>query len=240
MIGNGSNVVFDDAGFRGVIISTVRMRTISFEPGGIVHADAGVLNQALIRACHREGLGGIEYLYSVPGTAGGAVVMNAGRGREHALSVGDHVESVSIWDGDTERTLTHGECAFAYRDSVFRRHPGWTILSVTLRLPAVSPEEGKRRVTERMAFVERTQDRKYPNAGTVFSSSFEQSAVERGARRGGIALSQKTSNWFLNDGAATSRDVRVMIDWIRGEHARKGHPPPQLEIDVFDRHGRRR
>lgn len=239
VIGNGSNIVFDDAGFRGVVISTLRMRGITFQPDGIVRAEAGILNPQLIRVCHHHGLGGIEYLYSVPGTLGGAVVMNAGRGRPFGLQIGDCIETVDIWDGSSVRTIPADACGFGYRDSVFRRQRGWIVLEASLRLPASSAAEGKRRVEERMRYVEHSQDRLHPNAGTVFSGGFERAALSDPRKQiGDIALSPVTANWFCNTGGGTARDVRRMIAWIGREHRKKGHPQPALEIDLIGKRGR--
>lgn len=235
VMGNGSNVVFPDEGYDGVVLKTLRMNGVEFRGGTLVRVEAGALNQLLIQKCLAEGLGGIEYLYSVPGTVGGAVFMNAGRGWWHFLSIGQRVVSVEIWDGHRRRTLSKKECRFGYRTSVFQEHPEWIILLVTLRLKRVRREKGKRSLKERMQHVERAQDRAFPNVGSVFRSGFKRHVLSDPQRRfGGIALSAKTNNWMLNLGNGTARDARELVEWIRSEHRKAGRKEPELEVRFVD------
>ncbi len=230
IIGNGSNVVFPDEGYDGVVFKTLKMKKVS-HAGRLVTAEAGMLNQMLIKSCHAQGLGGIEYLYSVPGTIGGAAFMNAGRGWWHFQSIGRSVVSVEIWDGETVRTLSRRECAFGYRTSAFQEHPEWVILSVTLRLRTMDASRGKALLERRMNHVEAAQDRAHPNAGSVFRAGFKRWVLSDASKRfGDIMLSPKTNNWMINLGNGTARDVRALVGWIQDEHTRAGKREPPMEI----------
>lgn len=231
IIGNGSNIVFADEGYEGVVFKTLTMNTISFPGDGLVTAGAGALNQMLLKSCHAQGLGGIEYLYSVPGTVGGAAFMNAGRGWWHFQSIGTKIVSAEIWDGDGVRTLGRRECGFGYRTSAFQEHPEWVILSVTLRLSSMSPSRAKARLAKRMKHVEAAQDRSHPNAGSVFRAGFKRKVLSEPSKRfGDMMLSPKTNNWMINLGNGTARDAKALVAWIQDEHSRGGKPEPKLEI----------
>ena len=99
-----------------------------------VRAQCGVLNRSLLQFGLANGLGGLEYLASIPGTIGGAVFMNAGRGRKHDCAIGQRIVEVEYFDGNDHHRASRDECGFGYRTSCFHEHPDWMIISVTLRL----------------------------------------------------------------------------------------------------------
>jgi len=234
VVGNGSNIIFDDAGFAGVVIKTSKMKHISFINDHQVYVEAGMSNQAFILQCHERNMGGLEYLYSVPGTVGGAIFMNAGRGKEHNLFIGQKVLSVDIWDGQTRRTLSARDCEFDNRQSVFHHHRDWIILGVLLVMKKISPEEGKELIRERMEFVNANQHRMLPNCGTVFRSGFHQTLFPQlPLRVGHIVTPNNNANWILNEGGALACQAMQLVEMIEEEHKKNNLPVPVREIEFI-------
>ncbi|MFA5754705.1 MAG: UDP-N-acetylmuramate dehydrogenase [Candidatus Paceibacterota bacterium] len=129
VFGAGSNTVFEDKGFNGLVIKfkSQRQPTIS---NHLLIAEAGQSLAKIITLAIKNGLGGLEYLSGIPGTIGGAVVGNAGA-YEHFI--GDLVEWVEVYDGQKIRRLSRAECHFGYRDSLFKKRQ-WLILKICLCL----------------------------------------------------------------------------------------------------------
>lgn len=226
VLGKGSNTLGCDEGFDGVLIVTNRCRRISIT-GTCVDVECGVSLQQLLGNLQRNSLGGIEYLVSVPASVGGAIFSNAGRGEAFNLSIGQHVESVRVFDGNIVRRITRDECCFAHRQSIFQQRPNWVILGGTFRFDRQSPDITKRLLRERMDHVAKVQDRSHPNAGSVFKCGYKVDL--RGVRVRGALFSSMTPNWIINDRGATSRDIEELLTIALSEHERRGLDPPVLE-----------
>ena len=233
LLGRGSNVMVASSGIRGCVLRNTSACTgLSYE-GRTVSVGSSVSLQALILESGKRDLGGIEYLYSVPGNVGGAVAMNAGRGRKARLSIADVVQAVEIYDGARRRWIDLKNCRFGYRESIFLMRPDWVILNARLRLRRRSQADVKADVKARSLFVKETQDNRLPNAGTVFREGYSERANLRGRRCGGAAFSERTANWILNDGDASAEDVFRLLDIAADAHAELGLPRPQLEWVVW-------
>ena len=146
VIGNATNLLFSDEGFRGALVTTRHMRSLSLDEAGVRAAEGVSLNDAL-RFAAENGLGGMERLYGIPGTVGGALYMNAGA---FGAEIASFVSLVSVWDAKSAqmRVVRQEECAFGYRTSVFASQRDWTILSATLRLERVASEKSKETMRE--------------------------------------------------------------------------------------------
>lgn len=226
VIGRGSNLLCADAGFDGVVIATQKCRQLHIE-GAVVRADAGVPLQVLIRELTKHGLGGIEYLMSVPGNVGGAIVTNAGRGRHHNLNIDEFVREVVVFDGQSTFSLPRAECGFGYRTSVFQNRPECTVLSATFEFPSQHSLVGRERIRARIDEVQPIQDRTHPNAGTVFKHEYRLDL--KGYRSGGAKFSTVTPNWIVNDRQATCADVEALLHFAVQQHELRGMPTPVLE-----------
>ena len=220
VIGNGSNVVFSDAGYRGAVVFTGKCRNIKIE-NDLVFADAGVLLSALSSAARDESLSGLEFAFGIPGTLGGAVYMNAGA---YGGSMSD--VCISSWYYDLEtghfgESFGDAQC-FDYRKSVYQEHPERIILSATLKL-----KKGNRKtISEEMrAYWDKrraTQPLDLPNAGSVFKrpeGHFAGKLIEdcglKGLTVGGAQVSQKHAGFIVNIGGATCEDVKRLIEKIQ-------------------------
>lgn len=216
ILGNGSNLIIRDAGVKGFVIynkhALCTMEVIRREDDfGIVDAGSSVLMPQLVKFLVDNGLEGMEYLQSVPGTVGGGIYMNAGRGHSFNTSITDYLEYVRYFDGEKIVELRRDECEFRYRRSIFFDHKKWVILGARFRIPAQETAVGKEKIAERMAYVRATQWRNAPNGGTTFKTCSPKIINRlKGLRIGNAKL---VGNWISNLGNARSRDVLAII-WI--------------------------
>ena len=220
VIGNGSNVVFSDEGYRGAVVFTGKCRKIKIE-NNIVYADAGVSLSALSSAARDEGLSGLEFAFGIPGTLGGAVYMNAGA---YGGSMSDVCINSEYYDIQTSQLvrLTGSEQGFDYRTSVYQKHPERIILGATLKLQKANREA----ITEQMhTYIEKrksSQPLELPNAGSTFKrpeGHFAGKLIEdcglKGLTVGGAQVSTKHAGFIVNIGGATCEDVKRLIEQIK-------------------------
>ena len=220
VIGNGSNVVFSDDGYRGAVVFTGKCRKIKID-GDIVYADTGVSLSALASAVRDESLSGLEFAFGIPGTLGGAIYMNAGA---YGGAISDVCVTSKYYDLEKGQiyTLTGSEHHFDYRKSIYQKHPERVILGSTLKL-----KKGIRKViTEEMrAYWDKrriTQPLEQPNAGSVFKrpeGHFAGKLIEdcglKGLTVGGAQVSTKHAGFIVNIGGATCEDVKRLIEQIQ-------------------------
>ncbi len=235
ILGCGSNVLFPDRGVKGAVIkNTESCREIS-RSGNFVSAGASVRLKDLVDFCVKNDLYGMEYLYPVPATVGGAVFMNAGRGEVQGLSISDHITGVEVFDGRKVNILSKEQCGFRYRYSVFHGKKKWVILSAVFKLPDQPSEKGLCEIEKRMAFVQKKQDLEYPTAGTVFKKYFKDLPELKGYRIGNAQFSAKAPGWIINRDGATYSDVLRLIRYARFCHIKHCSRVPQLELIVVKR-----
>ncbi len=231
IIGGGSNILFDDAGFRGAIVRIGRsMASLAISAGGRVTAGAGLWVPDFVRRVASAGFGGCAHAVGIPGTLGGLVLMNGGSQRK---GIGDHLLSVTILNeaGDIE-VLTREDCQFSYRHSALQ---GREIVIVEARFQYATCEQDSLR-REMLGILKERRlkfPRKWPNCGSVFLSDPKHYAhlgppgkvIEdtglKGLRRGDAQVSLLHANFIVNTGHARSADVLGLIDEIRTRvHAR--------------------
>jgi UDP-N-acetylmuramate dehydrogenase len=220
VLGNGSDLVVADAGIRGLVIRN-RARRVTIE-GLQLRADAGAPMALLVRRCTADGLSGLEFGTSIPGTLGGAVWANAGA---HGSEMRDVIATVEAWHprDDTVRSLGTDACAFTYRESRFK-HSGEVVLSATLALKRDDPAAIAARVDANQAQRMATQPLADQNAGSVFrnppgdhAGRLVDAAGLKGLRVGGAAVSELHANFIVTDRGASAADVRALGDRVRAE-----------------------
>lgn len=238
LIGNGTNLLVNDKGVRGVVAKFVG-QSVTCVNGSLV-AEAGVALPGLCTSVAEMGLTGLEFASGIPGTVGGAVVMNAGA---EGCSFADLVESVQVLDRLGNLVLLNrSQLEFGYRSSSLANY--LCVLSVSLRLKKDNPQT----VLERGAAVLREKRRKQPlsqpSAGCVFKSPPGVSAWKlidragfRGAQVGGACVSKKHANFIVNTGGATAADVLNLIDAIRNGVRRHTGVELDLEIRIVEEDG---
>ena len=220
VIGNGSNVIFPDKGYDGLVILTGGMKNFSVE-GDIIKADCGAsLSRVAVEAQKAE-LSGLEFAYGIPGTVGGSVFMNAGAfGGEMA----DVVISSICYDtrNDCIRKFDYSEHDFKYRESVYSKNPHLIILAVMLKLDKGNMSEIISKMNQNLRSRKEKQPLEFPSAGSVFKRPVGYYAGEmiekcglKGFRIGGAEVSEKHAGFIINRGDATAADVMKLIEHIK-------------------------
>ena len=171
VIGGGSNLIANDHGFRGAVVryanASIEFETPPDEVAPVrVRAAAGAVLQDLVDRTISAGLAGLETLTGIPGWVGGAIYGNAGA---YGHSIHERVRSVRILDGNDIRVLENAECGFLYRDSVFKHHKDWIILSADLELDRGDATE----LRATASGIRKIRDEKYPPAMRCAGSIFK-------------------------------------------------------------------
>ncbi len=214
ILGNGSNVLASDKGISGAVISTKNLR-------GIIRLDknrllclAGTRTGELLTYCKNNLLGGLEYLYGIPATVGGAAYMNAG---VNGAAIGNDIESVRVYDGKSY-LLTREKCNFAYRHSTMRDINA-LILSIIVNVYDSSSDEIEERITYYRQ--RRSHLPKGKSCGCVFKNPEGTSAgylIEKaglkGLRLGGAYVSEQHASFIINEGGS-AYDVKSLIDIVK-------------------------
>lgn len=220
VLGNGSDLVVADAGVRGLVIRN-RARRVTID-GLRLEADAGAPMALLVRRCTADGVAGLEFGTSIPGTLGGAVWANAGA---HGREMRDVVTSVDAWDPDdgTVVTLSADACAFAYRESRFK-HRAEVVVSASLALEPGEPAAIAAVVAANQAQRVATQPLADQNAGSIFRNPPDDHAGRlidaaglKGLRVGSAAVSELHANFIVTDRGGRAADVRALGDRVRAE-----------------------
>ena len=231
-IGAGSNLLVRDGGIRGAVLHTGGLRRLTFAEDGRVQAEAGVPLMTLIREAAVRGLAGLEALAGIPGTVGGGVVMNAGAaGQEMA----DVVCAVHLAGPQGEENWREERLQFAYRRSNLPTDR--VLVAATLQLQAASPARLEEDILRRLQQRQSAQRVGAPNAGSVFKNPEGQQAWRlidaagmRGEAIGGAQVAEKHSNFIVNRGGATARDILALIDRVRARVLQ--HSGIELEPEV--------
>jgi UDP-N-acetylmuramate dehydrogenase len=236
IIGKGSNLLIADRGVSGHVVSLEECaNSLDVPSPGMVRAGAGVPLSRFILFCIEQNLYGNEFLSSVPGTVGGAVVMNAGTWTDKNLYISDHLVSVEFFDGTKVRKLQRDECGFGYRTSVFQQKPHYIVLSALFQLPSQPKSVGIERRRDRLIWSREHQDVRFGNAGSVFSTGNGRILnLLMGVRLGRAGWSAKTGNWINNYGNASFRNVKALIRMGQFLHQMAGIRA-HLEIRVWDK-----
>ena len=218
ILGNGSNLLVSDRGYRGVIIQMDRnMGEIQVE-GTEIQAAAGALLSSIAVAARRESLTGFEFAGGIPGTLGGAVVMNAGA---YGGEIKDVLKEVTVMDGDGKIfTLPASELEMGYRTSIIKT-AGYLVLSARITLSRGKEEDIKARTRELSEMRTQKQPLDYPSAGSTFkrpegyfAGKLIMDSGLRGYSVGGAMVSEKHCGFVINKGNATAEDVVSLMKHV--------------------------
>lgn len=235
-LGNGSNLLVSDQGYDGVMIrlggdfskiewaeqaGQSAARDSVPDVGVICHAGAAVMLTNMAQKAAEQGLAGLEFAYGIPGTVGGAIVMNAGAYGGEMCQI---VESVRLLDEDLQIvTLKSDEMAFGYRTSILKKKP-YIVLSVRLKLHPGDQKEIMAKMNTNMTARKEKQPLEYPSAGSTFkrpegyfAGKLIQDAGLRGYRVGGAQVSEKHCGFVINTGNATAADIYHLIQNVQSK-----------------------
>ncbi|MCK5913460.1 MAG: UDP-N-acetylmuramate dehydrogenase [Desulfuromusa sp.] len=224
VIGQGTNLLFDDTGVRGVVLKIgERMAGLQIS-GSTIVAEGGLWVPQLARQSMRAGLAGLEHCIGIPGTLGGLVMMNGGSQRK---GIGDNIAKVTIVDKTGQlQQLTQVECDFSYRHSALQG-TGCVVVDIELKCSVGEVKKIRQEMVADLQSRRHKFPRKQPNCGSVFLSSAEmhttvgppgkiiEAAGLKGLRMGRAEVSQQHANFIVNLGGASSTEVLTLIGYIR-------------------------
>jgi UDP-N-acetylmuramate dehydrogenase len=217
VIGGGYNMLVRDGGIRGVVISLKAMKAMVRLPGDRCRTEVGATNQQLVKMLESEGLSGLEMLCGIPGTIGGALAMNAGC---HGQAVMEKTESITTLLEGELREKGPKELEYGYR--YLRLGEGEVIVGATFQLTSDDPVTIAGRVREYLEKRRTSQQVGYPNAGSFFKNPEGASAWQlvdaaglRGVSIGGAQVSEAHSNFIINRGSATARDIIALAALVK-------------------------
>jgi UDP-N-acetylmuramate dehydrogenase len=240
VLGLGSNILAADEGFPGVVVRTNRLNLeIVKESETVIRAGGSVANSTLLRRAASEGWGGLEFLTGVPGSVGGAVVMNAGTHLGEASGALESVEWVSLSPNEEgPRTFGASELKYQYRKNLYLPSRG-VVLSARWRVEMREPAVVKKLIEETLSRRKATQPLDYPSCGSVFKNPKESglSAWQvidrlglRGHQIGDAQFAEKHSNFIINLGGARAADVRALIELAKSRALSELHVKIEEEV----------
>lgn len=218
VLGLGSNVIFSDKTYDGVIIKLDLFNNVKIEDT-IITAGAGASLIKLSYKALNSGLTGLEFASGIPGSLGGAVFMNAGA---YKSDMGYIVSSVKVLTPELEvKTLYNRDLNYKYRTSFLKHNPNYICLEAKMVLRHGDKKEIKELMETRRQKRLLTQPLEYPSAGSVFRNpegDFAGRLIEecnlKGRSIGGAQVSNKHANFIINKDKATASDVKNLIDYV--------------------------
>ena len=218
IIGRGSNVIFRDEGFDGVIIKTSNMQNIEFIGEDKVYADSGVVLNVLCKTLQEKSLAGLEFCYGIPGNVGGGLFMNCGAYGGEISSAVCEVEYID--ENGNFQKIDVKDCQFSYRHSIFQDN-NWFITGCTFKLT-------KGDKTQILSFMEDIMQRRIdkqpldkPSAGSSFKRPvgyFAAALIDecglKGYSIGGAQVSEKHAGFIVNTGNATCNDIVALAEYV--------------------------
>ncbi len=213
VLGGGSNTLFGDAGFNGLVVHTAALRGLQRD-GHSVHAGAGVRISRLLAFCCREGLAGLEILSGVPGMVGGAVWGNAGAWGGAIADVLVWVEVLTV--NDTVQRVIRADIPFRYRFSGLPA--GSVVLEAGMLLVPDDPGAIRKRISGYLVRRNASQPVEFRSAGSIFKNPpgdyagrlIEMAGV-KGMRIGNAKISERHGNYIVNLGGARAEDVLALV-----------------------------
>ena len=217
ILGNGSNLLFSDKKYEGILIRLSELDNLEFFGRYKVRVGAGYSLIKLSLAAAKKGYAGLEFASGIPGTVGGAVFMNAGA---YKSDMGYIVESVKVLTPDLRIiSLENKEMDFHYRTSYLQKHRDYICLEVVLKLTKGKKDLIEEEKRERRKRRIESQPLEYPSAGSVFrnpENNYAGKLIEdvglKGYTFGGAMISEKHANFVINYKNAKSSDIKHLID----------------------------
>ncbi len=226
VVGNASNLLFDDNGYDGAVIFTGGINAVEYiykNGETYIKAECGkLLTELANEVGKKHSLSGFEFAYGIPGTVGGAVYMNAGA---YGGQMSDIIEETAYFNADNGEisVVNRADQNFSYRHSIFQEHSEYTILSTTIKLCGGNAEDIFNKMSKYMSARKEKQPLEYPSAGSVFKrpgdNIFAGKLIEdsglKGYTVGGAQVSEKHAGFIVNRGGATAKNVTELIEHIK-------------------------
>lgn len=240
ILGNGTNVLFEDKGYDGLIIKISGGRIFHKQNGDdiFVTADAGVLLLAFCRYANDNGFGEIDKIYGIPGSVGGATIMNAGAFGQELKDIIYCVKCLDMSGNIVE--LSNSDCKFDYRRSIFKEIP-YIVLQTTFKLRKVDKEKQTESMNEIMQKRIDKQPLEYPSAGSTFkrdenlivSLAIDEAGL-KGTCIGGAEISKKHGGFVINIDNAKASDVLEIVDLVKKKMKELHNVDVEMEVIFVD------
>lgn len=218
VLGNGTNILFPDDGVNYPVFKICGKKIDVSDD--VITCDAGVSLMQISLEAKKNGLTGFEFAYGIPGTVGGAVVMNAGAYGSEIKDV--LIESTYLDASGNIKTLKADEHNFGYRKSFYKENPENIVLSAKFKLNQGNTDEIAEKMSDILSRRKEKQPLEYPSAGSVFKrpegyfagALIEQSGL-KGHTIGGAQVSEKHAGFIINRGGAAYDDVKKLVEYIK-------------------------
>ena len=238
VLGNGSNVIFKNNRYNGVVIKLSKLDKIEFD-GDKVVVEAGVSLSKLANMAINNSLSGLEFSVSIPGEIGASVSMNAGAYNE---SFSDVFVSAKVLTPKLEIIeLTNEDMDFSYRNSFIKKNKDYIVLEVVLKLKPGNKEEMNAVIEKRFEKRKATQPLEYPSAGSVFrnpegmyAGKLIEDANLKGYSIGGAMISDMHANFIVNKDNATGEDIINLINLAKDKVKENNNIDLYLEQVIID------
>lgn len=239
-VGNLTNIIVRDGGYRGVILLMTGMKKISYEytpdAGYLISAQAGAALVKVVNMSVSNELTGLEFCAGIPGTVGGAVSMNAGA---YGKEMKDVIRAISLLNAAGEiKTMNKEEISFSYRKTLLP--PDTIILGAQFKLKKDEREKIKKRISEILQWRQKKHPLEFPNAGSIFKNLPMQIAGKliedmgmKGMNVGGAQISTKHANFIVNRGSATAADVLELIALIQSKAEKEKGVKLETEVVII-------
>ena len=237
-IGSGSNILVWDKGFDGIVISLKKsFKNLTIKRNSQIIVEAGVMLGTMVKQAMAAEIGGLESLIGVPGTVGGALIMNAGAFGSEISKYFEEAKTMTI-EGDT-KSYKKGEIEFSYRHSTFPKNE--ILLEATFQCKRGKPAEILKDRKVASDGRKSNQPLKFRSAGSIFKNPSDSLAAGylidktglKGTERGGAAISEKHANFIVNMGDATAADVLYLIKLAKKYVAKKFYINLELEVKLI-------
>ena len=237
-IGSGSNILVWDKGFDGIVISLKKsFKNLTIKRNSQIIVEAGVMLGTMVKQAMAAEIGGLESLIGVPGTVGGALIMNAGAFGSEISKYFEEAKTMTI-EGDT-KSYKKGEIEFSYRHSTFPKNE--ILLEATFQCKRGKPAEILKDRKVASDGRKSNQPLKFRSAGSIFKNPSDSLAAGylidktglKGTERGGAAISEKHANFIVNMGDATAADVLYLIKLAKKYVAKYFHINLELEVKLI-------
>jgi UDP-N-acetylmuramate dehydrogenase len=236
VLGAGFNVLVREGGLRGVVLRLKKLRAIERVAPNVLEVEAGASHATITRFCAEKGLAGLEFGAGIPGTLGGWLAMNAGIG---VREMKDVVLSIELMDrrGESLPKRPRAQLDFRYR-TLAGLPEGCVILAAALAVEPSDPVSVQAEIDRLLAHRQQTQPLDIPSCGSVFRNppgDFAGRLIEaaglKGLRIGGVEVSTKHANFFVNVGGASSDDVLRLVERVEAEVLRRFGVSLEREVE---------
>ena len=237
-IGSGSNILVWDKGFDGIVISLKKsFKNLSIKQNSQIIVESGVMLGTMVKQAMAAEIGGLESLIGVPGTVGGALIMNAGAFGSEISKYFEAAKTMTI-EGDI-KSYKKGEIEFSYRHSTFPKNE--ILLEATFQCKRGKPGDILKERKVASEGRKSNQPLKFRSAGSIFKNPSDTLAAGylidkaglKGTERGGAAISEKHANFIVNMGGATAADVLYLIKLAKKYVAKKFNINLELEVKLI-------